>query len=111
MPHRHDWRARLKPGLDCLGQRRSRAVAQHRGRGSVKVSSLGELENVSFIHGVSTSVEKWELRTAAIAALPPYAVTNFRPIAPHTKASGNADGGAVVSLNSVSFGWATAMLI
>jgi len=67
-------------GLDCLGQQRSRAVAQHRGQRISKSSWLGELENVSFGHGVS--LLRWRSgasNTPRYAALPPYAVTNFRP--------------------------------
>ena len=51
-------------GLDCLGQQRSRAVAQHRGQRISKSSWLGELENVSFGHGVSLLV--WECRSQAL---------------------------------------------
>ena len=40
-------------GLDCLGQQRSRAGAQHLGQRIGKSSWLGELENISLGHGVS----------------------------------------------------------
>ena len=68
-------------GLDCLGQQRSRAVAQHLGQRIGKSSWLGELENVSCrSRRITPSVEKWRHRTPPrYAALPPYAVTNFRP--------------------------------
>src|SRR6187455_973180 len=59
-------------GLDCLGQQRSRAVAQHRGQRISKSSWLGELENVSFGHGVS--LLRWRSgasNTPRYAALPP----------------------------------------
>ena len=67
-------------GLDCLGQQRSRAVAQHRGSGSVKVpgwESWKTLASVTAYH--SFGGEVGASNTPRYAALPPYAVTNFRP--------------------------------
>src|SRR3954468_20027430 len=48
-------------GLDCLGQQRSRAVAQHRGQRISKSSWLGDLENtlvsVTAYHSFGGEVE------------------------------------------------------
>jgi hypothetical protein len=67
-------------GLDGLRQQRSRAVAQHLGQRIGKSSWLGELENVSVGHGVSSFDGEWRRRTPPrYAASPLHAVTNFRP--------------------------------